>query len=43
MFSSRTMFILALLAFACFAALVTLQVMEWNFYRETPGIWPGQP
>ncbi len=41
MFSSNKIAaILAIVASLCFAALVTLQVMELNYYRAEPSLWP---
>lgn len=33
----------AFVAVGCFAALITLQVMEWQFYEAPPNIWPAAP
>ncbi len=40
MFSSKIMTILTLLAVACFAALITLQVLEWMYFDAPRSVWP---
>ena len=40
MSASDTFFVLvALVAAACFSALITLQVMEWQYYQKPPAVW----
>lgn len=38
--SNKTMCILAILATLLFIALVTLQVLEFLYYRKPPSVWP---
>lgn len=35
--------ICAVFAFLCFAALIILQVLEFNYYKEPPSVWPYVP
>lgn len=41
MSSSKLMLVVVLLAVVFFAALVTLQALEWMYYDAAPSIWPG--
>ena len=41
MFSSNKIAtILAIIATLCFGTLLTLQILEWNYYRAEPSLWP---
>lgn len=40
MSGSNIFFVLvALIAVACFGAVTTLQVMEWQYYQKPPAVW----
>ncbi len=41
MSSSKFLTILVLLALVFFAALITLQALEWMYFDATPSVWPG--
>jgi hypothetical protein len=41
--SSKTAGWLALVALLCFAALLTLQVLEYMGYAAEPSVWPKVP
>lgn len=41
MFSSKVLSILVVVALICFAALVTLQVIELVHYGADPSVWPA--
>lgn len=40
MFSFKILSILALIALLCFIGVITLQVMELNYYVAAPSVWP---
>ena len=41
--SNKILTVLAVLAAGCFIALITLQVIEWRFYRTEPSAFLVQP
>lgn len=40
MFSSKGLASMTLVAVLLFAAVVTLQILEMNYYSALPSIWP---
>jgi hypothetical protein len=37
------MSVLALLSFLLFAGVITLQVLEWQYFAAAPSVWPPAP
>ncbi len=38
--STKILSALALLSFLLFAGVITVQVLEWQFFAAAPSVWP---